>query len=167
MPVQPIESHLEIIMKKVLLATAVFATGLAFAGGPSSSGSEIVINGLSIQATSAIWATVSNKAEDEGYALQNIASNAGEVTINGASVQIGALRDTTVSNYADDEAYAVQSLASNLGEVTVNGASLQIVAATNSGFYNKATDNSKAVQNVSSNNACVQCVPSGKGGGKY
>jgi hypothetical protein len=135
------------------LATAVMAT-------TPTPDPQITINGASTQAVYLTGAMVSNKAEENTEAHQNLASNSGNVLINGHSTQtVGAGPFAVIRNTAEgDGAYAVQDLASNVGNVTVNGSSMQMVSVIAGSVTNEADGrNSKAVQNLASNNACFTC----------
>lgn len=135
------------------IATAVMAT-------TPTPDPDITINGSSLQVVNLSGAIVTNKAEQDTEAHQNLASNSGNVTINGHSAQtVSADRMSFIRNEAEGYgAYAVQDLASNVGKVTINGSSTQLVSMYGASVSNEADGrNAKAVQNLASNNACFTC----------
>ena len=100
---------------------------------------------------------MSNEAEKDSIAQQNLASYVGKVTISGRSVQDVTVQSAAVVvNYAGKDTIAQQSLSTNVGDVTIGGSSYQatnvgpLAAVLNSAYGKDA----KAVQNISSNNSC-------------
>lgn len=149
-------------MKKLAIIAFAAVSTFAFAGASQDESSpEINISGVSLQSTStSAFSTLSNKADEEAYAVQNVSSNAGNVTISGASTQNTSLGfGAVVQNHASGkDAYAAQNLASNSGLVSIAGASIQL-ASVNGWVSNEAEARATAVQNVSSNNGCSACAP--------
>jgi hypothetical protein len=120
----------------------------------------ISISGTSNQSASLVGTAVSNTANTNDTAQQNLASNAGNVTISGTSNQSVTSAGGVVSNTATggNDAYASQNLSSNMGNVTIAGHSSQSTSLTLAAVTNLASGaSSKAVQNIASNNACVTC----------
>lgn len=163
-------------MKKLVLIALSLVASAAFAGDEDRNGGgnntptppptttscatcpEINIKAPSVQITSLSHTAVTNKAEDGGYARQNLASNSGNVTITAASMQVVAAEGSFIANMADGaKALATQNLATNLGKVNVNAPQLQVVLARKSFIGNYANANSTAVQNISTNNGCATC----------
>jgi hypothetical protein len=157
---------LEIVMKKLAIASLLVLSGAAFATGPvppSGGPAHVVINGNSLQVALFDRSTVSNKATNsDAKASQNVSSNSGNVTVNGNQLQLTALQYSMLTNKATNGyAVATQNVSSNLGVVDINGNSLQITAARGSYITNEAVNhNAKAVQNIASNNGCETCKPS-------
>jgi hypothetical protein len=158
---------LEIVMKKLAIASLLVLSGAAFAGGgsmPASGGpAHIVIAGTSVQVALFDSSGVTNKATNgEAKATQNISSNSGNVTLTGRQLQLTVLKDSTLKNKASNgEAVATQNVSSNLGLVDIRSDSLQITAARDSYISNEASNgHAKAVQNIASNNGCDTCKPS-------
>jgi hypothetical protein len=158
---QPFHVHIceGSFMKSIaFVALSALATA-AMALGPTPD-PEILISGSSVQTVSLTGAMVSNTANANTEARQNLASNAGKVTISGASnqaVNAGAL--SFITNVAmGDDAYASQNLSSNIGNVTVSGSSTQLTSLAMSSVVNKADGkDSVAVQNLATNNSCYSC----------
>ncbi|NPC55752.1 hypothetical protein [Caenimonas soli] len=140
-----------------LFALSVVATA-AMAVEPAD---EIVINGNSTQAVSLTLSAVSNTANENTTALQNLASNSGNVRVRagGNSTQAVVGVGSYVTNSADGyQAFANQNLSSNMGDVTIGGDSVQITSLLISSVTNTADGaHSKAVQNIASNNSCFGC----------
>lgn len=162
-------------MKKLVLIALSLVASAAFASDEDRSGGggntpppptttscttcpQIDIKAPSVQITSLSQTAVTNKAEDGGYARQNLASNSGNVTITAASMQMVGAEGSFIANMADGaKALATQNLATNLGKVNVNAPQLQVVLARKSFVGNYANANSTAVQNISTNNGCATC----------
>lgn len=144
-------------MKKLLLIAAALASGAVMASGPSSG---IVIDGTSTQVAVLKNTTVSNQANTDNFANQNLASNAGTTKITGDSLQVVAAKDSTFKNEAKGrDAIASQNVSSNLGDVAISGSSYQITLADGAYVTNLANGaKSLAVQNIASNNACITCT---------
>lgn len=148
-------------MKKLAIIAFAAISSLAFATQPA--GPEIKITGTSIQTTtSSAFSMLTNKADEEAYAVQNVSSNAGNVDIAGQSRQTTTLtHGAMVSNHAaGKDAYAAQNLASNSGKVSVSQGATSVQMAMIGGWTsNHAQARATAVQNVSSNNGCSACEP--------
>jgi hypothetical protein len=164
---------LEIVMKKLAIASLLVLSGAAFATGPvpaSGGPAHVVINGNSAQVALFDSSSVSNTAtNNDTKASQNVSSNSGNVTVNGNQLQLTALQSALLSNKATNgDAVATQNVSSNLGMVDINGNSLQITAARFSAITNAAVNSkSKAVQNIASNNGCETCKPGSSSGSSH